>query len=51
MNIILSCSVCEKSICEVMVRRDYDLLKILNALCPDCQKQGKKMPEIYEDLT
>ena len=50
MIINLCCSICEKPICEVMVKRDYDLLKIVNALCPKCNKQGKRMNEEFEEF-
>lgn len=44
----LSCSVCENSLGVVRVRNDYDLLKILGALCPSCETKGKKMPDIFD---
>ncbi len=50
MIIDLVCSVCQETVCKLMVKHDYDLLKILGSLCQSCEKQGKAMPEIYNDL-
>lgn len=50
MIIDLVCSVCQETICKLMVRYDYDLLKILGSLCQSCEKQGKVIPEVFEEL-
>lgn len=51
MIISLSCTVCDKHICDIMVKHDYDLLKILGSLCEDCKNKGKTMPIVFDDLT
>ena len=50
MIIDLVCSVCQETICKLMVRYDYDLLKILGSLCQSCEKQGKAIPEVFAEL-